>query len=100
MEASTRRNWIAVASAQHARLGRDHRPIGFAYDSPAETYGGSDKLQSFVCIGVVAEREPYQHGMGEGFVPWRRFGLFEVGDADMLRIARAMAADRDMLYFS
>jgi hypothetical protein len=38
--------------------------------------------------------------MGEGFVPWRRFGLFEVGDADMLRIARAMAADRDMLYFS
>ena len=25
----TTRNWIAVASAEHARLGRDHRPIGF-----------------------------------------------------------------------
>ena len=23
------RNWIAVASAEHARLGRDHRPVGF-----------------------------------------------------------------------
>ena len=25
----TTKNWIAVASAEHARLGRDHRPMGF-----------------------------------------------------------------------
>lgn len=153
MRASTRRNWIAVASAEHARLGRDARPVGFmqvghgkgaplkriapgdrvAYYAPAEVYRGTDKLQSFVSIGVVQDREPYPFDMGEGFVPWRRdvayvsareapiaplldefdfvddrqhwgskfrFGLFPVNDADMQRIARAMAADAAMLYFS
>ena len=153
MEAKTRKNWIAVASAEHARLGRDHRPVGFmqvghgkgpplkrlragdrvAYYAPAEVYGGTDKLQSFVSIGVVQERDPYLFDMGGGFVPWRRdvayarageapiaplldeldfvedrqrwgakfrFGLFEVTEADMHRIATAMAADARMLYFS
>jgi hypothetical protein len=153
MPATKRRNWIAVASAEHARLGRDFKPVGFmqvghgkgaplrrlgagdrvAYYSPAEVYRGTDKLQSFVSIGVVQERDPYQFDMDDGFVPWRRdvayvraqeapiallldeldfvedrsrwgykfrFGLFEVGDADMQRIARAMAADTSMLYFS
>jgi hypothetical protein len=153
MQASTRRNWIAVASAEHARLGRDHRPVGFmqvghgkgaplkrlsagdrvAYYAPAEVYRGADKLQSFVSMGIVQAREPYRFDMGAGFVPWRRdvtyvgaqeapivplldeldfvedrqrwgykfrFGLFEVGEADMRRIARAMAADSGMLYFS
>jgi hypothetical protein len=86
------RNWIAVASAEHARLGRDHSPIGFmqvghgkhaplqrvspgdrvAYYAPAETFGGADKLQSFVSIGVVQPGDPYQVAMREGFVPWRR----------------------------
>jgi hypothetical protein len=149
---TTRRNWIAVASAEHARLGRDHRPVGFmqvghgkgpplkrvhpgdrvAYYAPAQTYGGTDKLQSFVSLGIVQQREPYPFDMGNGFVPWRRdvayvpaneapiapllddfefvddrqrwgakfrFGLFEVGDADMRRIAAAMAANAQMLYF-
>jgi hypothetical protein len=153
MQARTRRNWIAVASAEHARLGREHRPVGFmqvghgkgaplkrlnpgdrvAYYAPAQVYGGTDKLQSFVSIGIVQAGEPYQVDMGGGFVPWRRdvgyagareapiaplldglefvedrqrwgskfrFGLFEVNDADMFRIATAMAADRGMLYFS
>jgi len=153
MQARTRRNWIAVASAEHARLGRDHQPVGFmqvghgkgaplkrlsagdrvAYYAPAATLRGTDKLQSFVSIGLVAEREPYQFDMGEGFVPWRRdvayvraqeapiaplldelefvddrqrwgykfrFGLFEVGDADLRRIATAMATDPGLLYFS
>jgi len=86
------RNWIAVASAQHARLGRDHAPIGFmqvghgkhaplkrvapgdriAYYAPAALFGGSDKLRSFVSIGVVQPGEPYQVMMGEDFAPWRR----------------------------
>ncbi|MBC7381316.1 MAG: EVE domain-containing protein, partial [Burkholderiaceae bacterium] len=25
----TSKNWIAVASAEHARLGREHQPMGF-----------------------------------------------------------------------
>jgi hypothetical protein len=153
METQKTRNWIAVASAEHARLGRGHRPAGFmqvghgkgpplkrlrpgdrvAYYAPAETFGGKDKLQSFVSIGIVQPREPYQVDMGGGFVPWRRdvayvpageapilplldelefiedrqrwgykfrFGLFEIGDADMRLIAGAMAADTRMLDFS
>jgi hypothetical protein len=92
METRKTKNWIAVASAEHARLGREHRPIGFmqvghgkgaplkrlhagdrvAYYAPAETFGGKDKLQSFVSIGVVQPGEPYQADMGGGFVPWRR----------------------------
>jgi len=86
------RNWIAVASAEHARLGRDHPGLGFmqvghgkhaplkrvapgdrvAYYAPATVFGGKDQLQSFVSIGVVADGEPYQFEMGKGFVPWRR----------------------------
>jgi hypothetical protein len=87
-----RRNWIAVASAEHARLGRDHAGVGFmqvghgklaplkrvapgdrvAYYAPASVLGGGDKLQSFVSIGVVQNGEPYEVDMGKGFVPWRR----------------------------
>jgi EVE domain len=86
------RNWIAVASAEHARIGRDYRPVGFmqvghgkgaplkrlapgdrvAYYSPATMLGGTDKLQSFVSIGVVQPGGPYTAQMGNGFVPWRR----------------------------
>lgn len=140
------RNWIAVASAEHARIGRDHKPMGFmqvghgkgaplkrlapgdrvVYYAPAMVYGGSDRLQSFVSIGVVQPGEPYTADMGNGFVPWRRdvryaraqeapiapllprlafiddpkhwgykfrFGLFEIGDADLALIAGAMQAD-------
>jgi hypothetical protein len=86
------RHWIAIASAEHARFGRDHQPLGFmqvchgkgaplkritpgdvvAYYAPATVYGGRDKLQSFVSIGTVQPGEPYTADMGNGFVPWRR----------------------------
>ncbi|MEO5736857.1 MAG: EVE domain-containing protein [Variovorax sp.] len=92
MSARTPRNWIAIASAEHARLGRDHQPLGFmqvghgngaplkriapgdrvAYYAPATMYGGTDRLQSFVSIGVVQFGEPYQVDLGRGFIPWRR----------------------------
>jgi hypothetical protein len=86
------RNWIAVASAEHARRGRDHAPTGFmqvghgkqaplkrvsagdrvAYYAPSEVFGGSDKLRSFVAFGVVQPGDPYQVTMTPDFVPWRR----------------------------
>lgn len=146
-----RKNWIAVASAEHARRGRDagrgFMQVGHgkeaplrrvrpgdrvAYYAPASTLGGFDRLQSFVSVGIVLPGEPYLVDMGAGFVPWRRdvaylpsreaaigplldsldfiedrqrwgykfrFGLFEIGDSDMRRIADAMAADAGMLYF-
>jgi hypothetical protein len=88
----TAKNWIAVASAEHARLGRDHKPMGFmqvghgkpaplkrikpgdrvAYYAPTTVFGQRDELQSFVSIGVVQPGEPYEFEMGNGFVPWRR----------------------------
>ncbi len=48
-----------------------------AYYSPATVFGGTDKLQSFVSIGVVLPGEPYEFDMGNGFVPWRRDVAFQ-----------------------
>jgi hypothetical protein len=86
------RCWIAVACAEHAQRGRDHAPVGFmqvchgkggplrrlapgdvvAYYAPSTTMGGKDRLQSFVSLGMVDARPPYQADMGNGFVPFRR----------------------------
>ncbi|WP_341481327.1 EVE domain-containing protein [Variovorax terrae] len=146
------RNWIAVASAEHARRGRDDAGGGFmqvchgrlapirrvrpgdrvAYYAPGLAMGGGPRCQSFVSIGVVQPGEPYAFDMGGGFVPYRRgvayvpareasilplldvlefvddrqhwgykfrFGLFEIGDSDMRRIAEAMEASRVLLHF-
>lgn len=82
-------NWIAVASAEHVRLGhaggfmqvchgkaaplRRIRPGDHvAYYSPAETFRGGDCLQAFTAVGVVRPGEPYPFDMGGGFVPHRR----------------------------
>ena len=85
------KNWIAVASAEHARRGRDEMAPGFmqvghgklaplkrvmpgdrlAYYSPTITFGVQDKFQSFVSLGIVQPGEPYAFDMG-GFVPYRR----------------------------
>ncbi|MBP2227651.1 hypothetical protein J2847_000933 [Azospirillum agricola] len=93
------RNWIAVASAEHVRLGRAAgfmqvchgkaaplRRLGpgdrVAYYSPSEVYRGKDKLQIFTAIGLVREGTPYQFDMGGGFVPFRR-------DVDWLKAREA-----------
>lgn len=88
------KNWIAVASAEHARRGRDgwqgeqgfmqvcHGKLApirrvrpgdrLAYYAPTVTMGGVDKCQSFISIGRVRTGEPYAFDMGDGFVPYRR----------------------------
>jgi hypothetical protein len=96
MAGMNRSNWIAVASADHARRGRDNPGKGFmqaghgkraplmrispgdrvAYYAPTSVFGGGDKLQSFVSIGVVQDGDPYEVDMGNGFVPWRRDVLY------------------------
>ena len=83
------RNWVAVASAEHVRIGRSH---GFmqvchgkaaplrrvqpgdrvVYYSPTSGFRGRDGLQSFTAIGVVDDGAPYQADMGGGFLPFRR----------------------------
>ena len=87
-----RNNWIAVASAEHARRGCATPARGYmqvchgkcaplkrvlpgdrvAYYSPTITMGGKDKCQSLVSIGLVRGGEPYAFDMGGGFVPFRR----------------------------
>ncbi|MGO7371811.1 EVE domain-containing protein [Rhizobium ruizarguesonis] len=83
------RNWIAVASANHVRIGRE---AGFMqvchgkaallrrsapgdrviYYSPTETFGGRDRLQAFTAIGMVEETDAYQMEIHSDFRPWRR----------------------------
>ena len=90
--AAARGNWIAVASAAHARRGCAAPGAGYmqvchgkgaplrrvkagdrvAYYSPTVTMGGSDKLQAFVSIGVVRAGDAYAFDMGGGFVPFRK----------------------------
>lgn len=81
--------WIAVASAEHVHRGqaggfmqvchgkggplRRMRPGDrVVYYAPTEQFQGTDKLRSFVAIGTVEEREPYQTDMGGCFQPFRR----------------------------
>jgi hypothetical protein len=83
------RNWVAVASAEHVRLGRSkgfmqvchgkaaplkriHPGDGVVYYSPTTAFRGTDRLQSFTAIGVVRDDAPYQADMGGGFCPFRR----------------------------
>ncbi|PIF28320.1 EVE domain-containing protein [Acidovorax sp. 56] len=87
-----RRNWIAVASATHARRGCAQPQAGFmqvchgksaplkrvqagdrvAYYAPTVTMGGADRLQAFVSIGVVLPGDAYAFDMGGGFFPYRK----------------------------
>jgi len=83
------KNWIAVASAEHVRLGRCQgfmqvchgkaAPLrrispgdGIAYYSPTNRFGGADRLQAFTAIGIVEPGAPYQVDMGGSFRPFRR----------------------------
>ncbi|MBH1962730.1 MAG: EVE domain-containing protein [Comamonadaceae bacterium] len=82
-------NWIAVASAEHVRLGRAqgfmqvchgkaaplrrmHAGDRVAYYSPSTTFRGKDRLQAFTAIGQVRAEAPYAVDMGGGFCPFRR----------------------------
>jgi hypothetical protein len=84
-----RRYWIAVASADHARRGKDlgimqvchgkggplKRPRagdGVVYYSPTVSFKGKGRLQAFTSIGVVRDERVYQADMGGGFRPFRR----------------------------
>ena len=81
--------WIGVASANHVARGvaggfmqlchgksaplRRLRPGDrITYYAPKATFGGKDRLQAFVAMGVVREGDPYRMEMAPGFVPWRR----------------------------
>lgn len=86
------RNWIAVASAEHARRGCAVPAQGYmqvchgkcaplrkvspgdrvTYYAPTLAFGARDRYQHFVSIGIAQPGEPYSFDMGGGFVPFRR----------------------------
>ena len=83
------RCWVAVASAEHVRLGCEHsfmqvchgkaaplrriRPGDrVVYYSPTVTFRGKDGLQAFTALGVVRGGDPYLIDMGGGFCPYLR----------------------------
>lgn len=83
------RNWIAVASRAHVRIGvaggfmqvghgkaaplrRMQAGDRVAYYSPTDVLGDRKPLQAFTALGVLRAAAPYQVDMGQGFVPWRR----------------------------
>lgn len=83
------RNWVAVASAEHVRLGRSmgfmqvcHGKLsplrriqpgdGVVYYSPTERFRERVPFQAFTAIGRVKDGNPYQVEMAEGFFPFRR----------------------------
>ncbi len=87
-DGARRHYWIAVASAQHVRLGRahgfmqvshgKHRPLarvqpgdGVVYYSPTVSFGGADRLRIFTALGSVRSGGPYQTDL-VGFRPFRR----------------------------
>ncbi len=84
------KNWIAVASAEHVRIGRasgfmqvNHGKLAplkrihpqdmVVYYAPTEVLRQPDGLQSFTALGQVKPMEPYQASMHGGkFHPFRR----------------------------
>jgi hypothetical protein len=101
----SRRNWIAVASAEHARRGCAEPLSGYmqvchgkcaplrrvspgdlvAYYAPSLRMGGGDRLQKFVSLGIVQPGEPYAFDAGGGFTPFRRdVAYIEAEEASIL----------------
>ena len=83
------KNWIAIASADHVRIGRSqgfmqvchgkraplmriHSGDRVVYYSPTKVFRAKDKLQAFTAIGIVGDGTPYQADMGGEFRPYRR----------------------------
>jgi hypothetical protein len=106
------RNWIAVASADHARRGRTggfmqvcHGKGGplrrlragdsIVYYSPAVSLRGDDRLQAFTSIGFVKDERIYQVDMGDDFRPYRRdVGYVDASEALILPLLDSLELTR------
>ena len=96
------RAWIAIACAEHVRIGRR---AGFmqvchgkaaplrrisagdrvVYYSPTVAFGSKDRLQHFTAIGVIGDGEPYRVEQETGFAPWRRDVDWQPGEETPIR---------------
>ena len=94
-----RKNWVAVASADHVAVGRTagfmqvcHGKVSplkrvqpgdrIVYYSPRESMGEGEPVQAFTAIGEVLPGEAYRADTGGGFKPVRRdVRFFKAHDA-------------------
>jgi len=84
-----RKNWLAVVSAEHAARGRIggfiqvchgkkgplsrmHAGDRVTVYAPTVSFGGKDRCQSFVSLGMIRDEDVFDFDMGGGFVPFRR----------------------------
>ncbi|WP_126968414.1 EVE domain-containing protein [Xanthomonas arboricola] len=94
--------WIAVASAEHVRIGRE---AGFMqvchgkaaplrrirpgdcviYYSPTVTFGAKERCQAFTAIGAARDSAPYQVEVASGFRPWRRDVVWQSAEETPIR---------------
>lgn len=97
-------NWIAVASAEHARRGREggFMQVCHGKAAPLRRMGAGDRV-AYVDAHEVAILPLLDHfEFVENRQRWGytfRFGLFAISDHDMRLIARWMAADPQSLHF-
>ena len=90
----TVKNWIAIASAEHVRIGRaqgfmqvNHGKAAplrritpgdrVVYYSPTEVFGSKTPLRHFTAIGTVKPGPPYIGEIPGGFTPFRRDVVWE-----------------------
>ena len=83
------RYWINTVSRSHVEAGMEggftqaghgkRTPLErlqegdlIAFYSPCTELRGGEPLQQFTAMGRVADKDPYEVGMGPGFSPWRR----------------------------
>jgi hypothetical protein len=103
-----RHNWIAVASAEHVRIGRTagfmqvchgkaaplrriHSGDRVAYYSPTTAFRGDRKCQAFTSLGIVRDGRPYQPAAQGDFRPYRRdVTWFETRDAPIQPLLDAL----------
>jgi hypothetical protein len=106
--------WIAVASAEHVRRGREggfmqvghgklaplrriHPGDGIAFYSPTIVLGSKTPYRAFTAAGIVAEGEPYLCDMG--FHPYRRdvnwYAITETPIAPLLQQLRFSAGRKN-----
>ena len=82
-------NWVAVASAEHVAIGREHgfMQVGHGKEAPLKRLHAGDRIacyspvrvfgtraacQAFTAVGVVRDERVYQADMGDDFRPFRK----------------------------
>jgi hypothetical protein len=110
-----KRNWLAVASADHVAIGRTagfmqvcHGKVSplkrvqpgdrIVYYSPNQHYSashaqrGKDRLQAFTAIGTIRDGGPYRADMGGGFQPFRRDVIWHESESVALALLQEKLA--------